>query len=849
MADTPMMRQYKALKTKHSDAILLFRLGDFYEAFNNDAKEISRVLNITLTGRGKGENRVPMAGIPHHAMKKYLRQLVNSGRKVAIADQLEEAQAGKLVDRQVTKIITAGTISDLEFLDEASNNYLAALFQQTDKKSKSQKFYLAYCDLTTGEFRTSAISTQKELNDELYRIYPNEILVSNEQLEIFQTIISPQLQKFQTCNAELWEFEINEKQLRKHFNIKDLKSFGYNIKDFEIIPAGVILDYLQQTQKTDLQHIKSLKKLNRSDFMQLDPSTIINLELIWPIRAENQKATLFSVFNSCQTAIGQRKLKNWILHPLIKALHIQERLDSVEELIDDPVNTSQIAETLDNYCDLERIVSKLGTGLINARDLVFLKNSLEKTLAIIEATSDYKNKLINIAGQFSSSDTQIIKDTINLIENAFIEDPPVTITEGGFIKEGYNLELDEIKSVQKDGKNWLRKLQEEEMAKTGISSLKVKFNNVFGYYIEISKSNLSKVPENYIRKQTLVNAERFITDELKDWETKILNSEGKANELEYQIFQNIKEKIAKNIELLLTLADHISSLDVLVNFAQISRANNYTKPEISAIRVLDIKSGRHPVVEKFSREQFISNDTELSDSKSQEFIILTGPNMSGKSTYIRQIAIIALIAQMGCFVPAKKAELPVFDRIFTRVGASDSLSTGESTFMVEMNEAANILNNATKDSLIILDEVGRGTSTYDGVAIAWSIVEYIHNEIGAKALFATHYHELIDLEDKLEGVVNFNVDVIEEGDEVTFTRKVKKGSTDQSYGVYVAQMAGVPDQIIKRSKEILMTLEQESMLDVKSIETELIKRESNITKPKKPKKTPAKISPRQIELL
>ncbi|MBD3280190.1 DNA mismatch repair protein MutS [Candidatus Dojkabacteria bacterium] len=849
MADTPMMKQYKKLKYAHSDAILFFRLGDFYEAFNDDAKDIAKILNITLTGRGKGENRVPMAGIPHHAMKRYLKKLVNSGRKVAIAEQMTEAAQGKIVEREVTKIITAGTISDLEYLDEATNNYLAAVFKE------KENYYLAFCDLTTGEFRTLTLDSEKDLNDEIYRINPNEILISESQLRDFQGAIIKQLQNFQTSEESLWDIDNNLELLKKHFNLNNFKSLGYEKTDLELIPAGVILDYLKQTQKTDLEHIKNLKKLNRTDYMQLDPSTIINLELVWPIRAENKNATLFSVLNNCQTPMGQRKLKNWILHPLIKRGLIQARLDAVEELVKDSMNTSQIGELLNNYCDLERIVSKLGTGSINARDLIFLKTSLVKTLDILEATSKYTDKLVNLNNNLSEEEKKSLNKIIELIESAIIEDPPVTITEGGLIKDGYSDELDEIKTIQQEGKTWLKKLQEEEMERTGITSLKVKFNNVFGYYIEVSKSNLDKVPENYIRKQTLVNAERFITEELKDWETKILNSEGKSNELEYEIFQDIRAEVSENIGLLLRLAGLVSTLDVLVNFAVHSRKNGYCKPKISINGEMSIENGRHPVVEKFSNEQFVANNTEMGEK--QEFIILTGPNMSGKSTYIRQVAVISLIAQIGCFVPADKVELPVFDRIFTRVGASDSLSTGESTFMVEMNEAANILNNATENSLIILDEIGRGTSTYDGVAIAWSIVEYIHNRLGAKTLFATHYHELIDLESKLDNVSNYNVDVIENGEEIIFTRKVKKGSTDQSYGVYVAQMAGVPQSIVKRSKEILMTLEQDSMLDVRAIEGELIDNESESSKKHKIRtatdkpyrEKPKSQKPPQIELL
>lgn len=810
---TPMMQQYNRIKKAHPDMILLFRLGDFYEAFNDDAKDISKILGITLTGRGKGENRTPMAGIPHHAMKKYLKKLVESGRKVAIADQVEEAQPGKIVDRQVTKIITAGTISDAEYLDDSTNNYLAAIYRNKGKrKMEQEKFYLSYCDLTTGEFRTLQLTSKKALKNELYRLSPGEILVSESQTDLPKDTLSSSHMNFNVQSSEdaLWQLDQQITLLQQHFNVTSLKGFGYSDADEELIPAGVILDYLKQTQKTDLEHISSIQKLNNTDYMKLDPATIVNLELVWPIRPENSKATLFAILNNCQTAMGQRKLRSWILHPLVNQEKIQKRLDAVEELLRDPIKTNELQEILDNYCDLERIVSKLGTGSINARDLLSLKQSLSKTLEIFELASNYKQSLINPSSKINKQEIDSIKKLIDLLDKAIVEDPPVTITEGGMINNGFNEELDEIHLMQKEGKNWLKKLQESEAEKTGITNLKVKFNNVFGYYIEVSKSNLDKVPENYIRKQTLVNAERFIIEELKTWETKILNADSQASELEYKIFQSLKQNVSKHISLLYKIAETISDIDVIANFALIAREMSYTKPKFSDQLVL--KNSRHPVVERFLEDQFVPNDLELNDAQST--ILLTGPNMSGKSTYIRQIAIIALIAQIGSFVPAQAAQLPVFDNIFTRVGASDSLSTGESTFMIEMNETANILNNATEDSLIILDEIGRGTSTYDGVAIAWSIIEFIQQQLKAKTLFATHYHELIKLEQKFDSLANYKVDIREDQDGIIFSRKVVRGSTDKSYGVFVASMAGVPEEVIKNAKKILENLEETGILAI-----------------------------------
>ncbi len=813
MSTTPMMQQYERLKAKHADCIVLFRLGDFYEAFNDDAKEISKILNITLTGRGKGETRHPMAGIPHHALQNYLKKLIKAGKKVAIADQLEEAQTGRIVERGVTKIITAGTFTDESVLDESRNNYLVAVFYNT-----KSGYHLAFVDLTTAEFKVKKLDTYHELSTIIFRLNPSEILVPQTLFEKFKSDFIDSY--IQIIHDDDFKIDDNYQILLNHLKTTSLKGFGIEKTDETIIPSGIIIKYLKETQKTDLIHIKKISKEIDDDYMTLDPSTITNLELVWPSDGVSIDTTLFGILNEANTAMGQRKLRNWILRPLINIEPILERHNALEELLIDPMRLSDVRNLLNEICDLERIVSKLGTGNINARDLLFLQSSLNHVIKLLEFSKSYKNQLINLEAKFKEN-TKIIKEVISIINNSIKEDPPITITEGGIIKQGYNKELDEVRELMKRGKTWLQELQVSEIKRTKITNLKIKFNNVFGYYIEVSKSNLDKIPDNYIRKQTLVNAERFVTEELKEWESKILNASDKASSLEYEIFQSIKDEISKHIELLLFLADNLATLDVICNFAHLARKHSYTKPKLNLNHKLEIADGRHPVVERHLKSSYVPNDILL-DNTTQQVIILTGPNMSGKSTYIRQIALISLMAQIGSFVPAREANLCIVDKIFTRVGASDNLARGESTFMVEMNETANILNNSSENSLIILDEVGRGTSTYDGVAIAWAIVEYLHDVIGAKTLFATHYHELIDLEGKLKKVKNYNVDVLEENGEIEFTRKVKVGGTDQSYGVHVAKMAGVPDLVISRANQILLTLEQESMLEVKSIESELI---------------------------
>ncbi len=816
-----MQQQYDKLKKKHPDSILLFRLGDFYECFDNDAKIISKVLGIVLTKRGTGVNARPMAGVPHHALDNYLPKLVNAGYKAAIVEQLEQPQKGKkVVDRDVVKIVTAGTITNDKSLSEKRNNYIVAISSLKDKNS--YVFGLAVSDLTTGEFYISEFYSDQEddlmrIIEELGRIKPAEVLLNEKMKGNIGKIESATMQLVEDYK---FEFMDNKKTLEKHFNTQNLKGFGIEKYKSGIIAAGILINYLQDTQKSSLTHINKIHFKDNSDFMLLDKNTIRSLELVSPLRYESQ-ATLLSTLDDCQTAMGKRKLYKWLINPLKRNIDIQKRLDSVEEFFKDSIKLKKVRDLLDNVYDIERILGKIGTESVNAKDFIALKESLEN---IKEITPHMKGMSSTILKSIYKAlyNNKKVNTVIEIIDKSILDDPPVTITEGGIIKDKYNDKLDRYREALQGSKDWLKNLQNKEIKKTGISSLKVKFNKVFGYYIEVTKSNLSKVPDNYIRKQTLVNAERFITPELKEREDMILNAEENSQKLEYEIFTEIRESISKHIQQIQLVADYISILDCLSNFASIARQSEYSKPTISenSKSQLFIKLGRHPVVEKVADEQFIPNDTLL-DCDKKQIAIITGPNMAGKSTYIRQIALIVLMAQIGSFVPAKNMKFKPVDRIFTRVGANDNLAGGESTFLVEMNETANILNNATKDSLIILDEVGRGTSTYDGVAIAWAVAEYIHDKIGAKTLFATHYHELVDLEKYLKKVINLNIAIKESKDKIIFIRKIEQGGTDKSYGVHVAGLAGIPVSVIQKAKEILLSLEQEGLFEVKHVDSEL----------------------------
>lgn len=815
---TPMLEQYSVMKKDYPDTILLFRLGDFYEGFDEDAKLLSKVLGITLTGRGASENRMPMAGIPYHALNQYLPKLIKAGYKVAIAEQMEEPKPGQIVDRQVTKVITAGTIIDEKSLDESENNYICSIFLEV--KSKYQVWGFAFADISTGEFKaceyrlidkTGGVPIlPKELSVELARLKPAEILINkNISKTIEQINLNATIQTFN--ETEYYESELR-KSLLEGLHAESFKGFGLDDLTAGIIAAGKLYEYIIKNRKSAVPHINKLSKHNFTDYMLLDEATIRNLELLFPLRDNNVGKTLYGVLNRCQTPMGQRLLRQWILRPLIKITEIQTRLDKIDELIKNSDLFDNINEALSQISDLERVLARIAGKSANARDMIFLKIGITGALEAIEVIQNSQNSANLKKYVLDSAIINEIKtNVIDLIEKSISDSPSLSITEGGIIKEGYNAELDSIKRDSTSGKDYIKNLELREIKRSGISSLKVRFNKVFGYYIEISNSNLSKVPEDYIRKQTLVNGERFVTPELKEWEDKVLGAEEKLNFLEYQIFEEVRMQVLTQISNLQSLIKIIAEIDVLVNFAKLAKTNSYIKPNISddITKPTYIINGRHPVVESFMSESFVPNDISF-NPKSQQAIILTGPNMSGKSTYIRQVALIFLMCQIGCYVPAERADIVIADRIFTRVGASDNLASGESTFMVEMNETANILNNATNRSLVILDEVGRGTSTFDGVSIAWAIAEQVVQKLGARTLFATHYHELIELESIYDTIKNFNIQVIEKNGKVYFMHKIVPGGTDKSYGIHVAQIAGIPNEVIDRSFEILQKLEKDA---------------------------------------
>ena len=833
---TPMQKQYNKLKKQYEDCILLFRLGDFYEGFNNDAKILSKVLGIVLTSRGKGDKRQPMAGIPYHALDNYLPKLVAAGYKVAIVEQLEEPQKDKkIVDRDVVKVVTPGTITSEKSLHNDKNNFLASVVYGSDKKQSI--WALSVCDLTTGEYYLSEFYTndQKDVTpviSELSRINPAELLVSKEHAAFIKCHFKvARIQEIEEYDLSYTE---NKKILMDHFHVRSLKGFGIDTYKTGIIASGTIMKFLKDTQKVQLEHITRIYYKNFNSTMLLDENTIRSLELVTPIRNAEQQATLLSILDKCLTPMGKRKLYSWILHPLKNILSIKRRLDAVDVFFQDALKLDELRAVLDNIVDIERILGKIGTKSVNARDLLGLKFSLESALDVEKHMITKRSLLLKGIKSILNKSTYSRK-VIRIVENAIDDNPPNTITEGGIIKQGYHNKLDTIRSSSRSGKEWLQTLQKDERERTGIQSLKVKYNKVFGYYIEVSKANLDKVPEDYIRKQTLVNAERFITPELKEKEDMILNADGRAVDLEYKIFCSIRDEILKYVHSLQELSDVIAILDCITSFSHISRNNEYIKPEIlrKTNGKIEVKDGRHPVVEQIQEEAFIANDVEL-DNENKQLAIITGPNMAGKSTYIRQVALQVLMAQIGCFVPASKMKFTPVDRIFTRVGASDNIAGGESTFLVEMNESAHILNNATKNSLIILDEVGRGTSTYDGVAIAWAVAEYIHEKIGAKTLFATHYHELVDLKKYLKRAINLNVSVQESKGKIVFLRTIEKGGTNKSYGVHVAEFAGIPKEVIKKAKEILMSLEQEGMFEVNHVESELVEKQKSSIPPQMP---------------
>lgn len=820
-----MQAQYNKIKEQHPNDVVLFRLGDFYEAFDTDAQTLSKHLGITLTGRGKGESRMPMAGIPHHALDNYLPKLVNAGIKVVLVDQKSEPKPGQLVERDVAKVFTPGTLMEEGILSESRNNYIAAI-----AKSKSG-FGLVLADISVGKLICTSLESPKQVIHELDRLGPAEILLNKEMHESLAQAGYKPANTVVTHRPDSDFDAVKAEQVAlKQFSTKSLKGFGIHDKQAVVSALGGLLIYAAECQRSELLHIKRVSYYGIGNTMQLDSSTIRNLELFTPASGNDYKVTLFGCLNDCKTSMGKRKLYDWLLNPLTEADHLVQRWDAVGYLVNDTRSNSKLRDLLAMVADIERIVGRVGVGSANARDLLAImltlqaKDQLEQHLTDISTSNKLTNRLSALLGELSSA--AFASELTQLIANGINPDAPAGLQEGGLIAAGYDLEVDQLRQLKAGGKDMLSQIQQREAARTGISTLKVSYNRVFGYYIEVSKAQNSKVPQDYIRKQTLANAERYITAELKEWEDKILNAETLLIQREYELFIGIRNKVAAHLSALLKLADAIAELDVLANYAHIARQRNYNQPQLASQQMLSIVEGRHPVIELLNND-FTANDLHL-NGKSQS-VVLTGPNMSGKSTYIRQIALIVLMAQSGGFVPAKELKFSLADRVFTRVGASDNLARGESTFMVEMNETANILNNATNKSLVILDEVGRGTSTYDGVAIAWAIMQYIAEKIGCYTLFATHYHELTEMSEAFASIVNYHVQVKEHNGEVVFQHKIVPGGTSKSYGVYVAKLAGVPAEVVLNATKILRQFESKS---------------------KKPTlATPKHISPRQLDLL
>ncbi len=810
---SPMMQHYLKTKEEYKDCILFYRLGDFYEMFFDDAILASRELELTLTGKECGqEERAPMCGVPFHAAETYIARLIGKGYKVAICEQMEDPKLAKgIVKREVIRVVTPGTVIESNLLDEKKNNYIMAIYKN------GIYFGISICDVSTGDLKATQIKETNNFSmalDEISRYSPAEIVV-NELMYATTEEIAKIRERFQIyiSKQEEEKFSNNSEELLNKYNI--VNEDGNEIKDINdktlcICAINGLLTYILETQKTSLAHINKITLYNNTKYMCLDINARRNLELTEKLRDKSKKGTLLWVLDKTSTSMGGRRLRRWLNDPLLDVERINKRLNAVKELKEKLILRGDITDLLKKVYDIERLVGKISYGNANGRDLISLKNSIkqlpELKRIMVSADSTLLKEL------YEELDT--LEDIYTIIDNAIVEEPPISVKEGGLIKKGYDEEIDKLKIATTDGKNWLIQLEADEREKTGIKGLKVGFNKVFGYYIEVTKSNISLVPDRYIRKQTLTNGERYVTEELKKLENELLGAEEKVINLEYNAFCDIREKIEKQIIRIQKTADIISTLDVLNSFATIAEDMNYCMPIVDNSGIIDIKGGRHPVIEKILPSgAFVDNDTYL-DKEDNRFSIITGPNMAGKSTYMRQVALISLMAQCGSFVPATYARLGVVDKIFTRIGASDDLSMGQSTFMVEMMEVATILKEATPNSLVILDEIGRGTSTYDGLSIAWAVAEYMSDKekCGAKTLFATHYHELIGLEEKIQGVKNYSIAVKERGEDIIFLRKIVSGGTDESYGVHVAKLAGVPQVVTKRSNEILKTLERKSIL-------------------------------------
>jgi DNA mismatch repair protein MutS len=812
---TPAMQQYYAAKEEHKDALIFFRMGDFYESFGEDAKTIARELEITLTTRGKSKDgeKMPLAGIPYHAIDNYLPRLIKKGYKVAICEQLEDPKKAKgVVKRGVVRVVTPGTAMDSSMFSDSSNNYLVALY--ADKG----EFGLSFLDISTGEFLATQLTDEHPYDriiSELARMGPSECIMPPSLLK--DTHLKERIKDLRIIihefDEDLFDSKIAEKVLLDHFKVSTLEGMGCSELLAAVSSAGAALRYATDTQMRELSQVQTLKTYFDSEFMVLDAITLRNLEIVRNVRGEGNDASLIGVLDETKTPMGRRQLQKWLLKPLISVDAINDRLDAVSWLHDNTLVRFDIRAHLSYVKDMERLVGRVMYGNSNARDLVSLKKSLESVPLLLDSLQGCKDiKLLESTSSKLSSFAEL-DELAKLIDSAIVEEPPLSVRDGGMIKPGYNEQLDELFDLSKNGKQWIAKFQQKERDRTGIKSLKVGYNKVFGYYLEVTKANISQVPDDYIRKQTMTNAERFYTPELKERESAILSADEKMVALEYELLTELNSIVASHSRQLQETAALIGTLDVLANLAEVAANNNYVRPAITPDCRLLIRDGRHPVVENAVPGGFVPNDTEMDCSENQ-FQLITGPNMAGKSTYMRQIAMIVIMAQSGSFVPASHASIGIVDRVFTRVGAFDDLASGQSTFMVEMVELANILNNATPKSLVLLDEIGRGTSTYDGYSIAKAVVEYIHNKgrVGVRSLFATHYHQLTEVAASLKRVKNYHIAVKEDGEDLVFLRKIVPGATDRSYGIHVARIAGVPHAVTSRAKEILEDIEDECML-------------------------------------
>ena len=808
---TPMMQHYLKTHEEYKDCILFYRLGDFYEMFFDDAKVVSKELELTLTGKSCGaEERAPMCGIPYHAAETYLTRLVKKGYKVAICEQVEDPKLAKgMVKREVTRVVTPGTTLNAQALDETKNNYIMCIAYIGDH------YGISSADITTGDYYVTEVDSERKLLDEVNKYQPTEI-ICNEAFYISGIDIDDMKNRMGIVvySLDAWYFsdETAQMTLKDHFKVRDLEGLGLADYDSGVIAAGALLKYLYETQKTTLSNLVAIHPYTTGKFMIIDSSTRRNLELVETLREKQKRGSLLWVLDKTRTAMGARTLRSFVEQPLIERAEIEERYDAIDEFNTNAITREEIREYLNPVYDLERLITRVTYQTANPRDLIAFRNSIHMLPPIKTLMSDFQSPLLKRL--YEQLDT--LDELYELIERSIAEEPPLTLHDGGILKEDYNEEVDRLRKAKTDGKSWLADLEAKEREKTGIKNLKIKYNKVFGYYLEVTNSFKDLVPDYFTRKQTLANAERFITPELKELEDVILGAEDKLIVLEYELFREVRQKVADEVVRIQKTAKAVAQIDVFASLATVAEQNNYCRPKLNEKGLIDIKDGRHPVVERMiQNEMFVANDTYL-DNGSNRVSIITGPNMAGKSTYMRQSALIVLMAQIGSFVPAKSAKIGIVDRIFTRVGASDDLASGQSTFMVEMSEVANILRNATSNSLLILDEIGRGTSTFDGLSIAWAVVEHISNPrlLGAKTLFATHYHELTELEGKLNSVNNYCIAVKEKGDDIVFLRKIVKGGADKSYGIQVAKLAGVPDNVIERAKEIVEELSNNDITEI-----------------------------------